>query len=486
MKDEPPHQPTVLVMPPTSALPSVPPRERREERRAIRVEAIVTTPTGYRFSFQTVSLSLRGFFLSASTRQVPLTIGTVCGVELRSKEHRVRLRAELVHIGHGQDGRREGYGFQITMLTREQQMHLERLIEDAPSFTDDGATGTGLFARSSGKAAFLAAGVAAASALVAIVAWIAQSSRTVVDVSSTRQSDIEEVLSSGAGEIAARRIATVRSMVTTPASFTLHVEQGAVVRSGDVVATLIDRTLDPSKSALEAKLISAESRVRELTTKNADSAAVTEAALTVTRLRAEITAKGIDVQRRHVVAPFDAVVVELFARSGESVPASGPVAELMDTSQLRAKVPFREGEAARISAGMHATVRLPGAASVDGVVDGLGLVARPYGDVRKAVLVEVTLPADFRVRPGTTARAEVQLPTRSTLMVPSSAIWQENERNYVWVLPGRSGDLDVKMVETGAVMGGSTEIVHGLSPGSIVLTHGDLPGLKRGLHVTAR
>jgi RND family efflux transporter MFP subunit len=324
--------------------------------------------------------------------------------------------------------------------------------------------------------------LAVVAAIIAII--VIEQRRPVVDVSPARSALIQEVLTSGHGEVTARRSVTVRSPFPKPTAFDLAVETGAQVKAGDIIARA--GVIDPMRLAIENRVVAAEAHMRELEAHSVAADVLAPALEAVLRTRAELQAKGTVVGRTIVTAPFDGVVTDVPIRRAEIVAPLGAIVDLNDISQLHAAVPFGEADAARLSVGMPARVLMPGSEPVSGTVDGMGMVVRSLGDGKgKAVLVQVLLPPEARIRPGTTASAEITMPERTALAIPTTAILRDGDRSYAWVVPKVSPSLEQREVQVGATMGATTE-VRGLAPGTVVVTHADSPALRRGLLVNPR
>src|SRR5690606_2653556 len=151
------------------------------------------------------------------------------------------------------------------------------------------------------------------------VVTVTRGSHTVVDVAAAREATIDEVLSSGVGEIVARRSAMLRSPLQAPTLFEVLVEPGARVSAGDVVARAADPVIDGARAALETRLAAAEERSGELRAAgNVDNARSLERG-EIARLKAQLASTTGEAKDRQIRVPFDGVIVDVLARVGELV-----------------------------------------------------------------------------------------------------------------------------------------------------------------------
>jgi RND family efflux transporter MFP subunit len=178
------------------------------------------------------------------------------------------------------------------------------------------------------------------------------------------------------------------------------------------------------------------------------------------------------VSRQTVLAPFDGVVVEEHTEVGEWVLKGGPVAELVDISSVRVRVPVPEQYVVEIAKGQKVPVRIDalGAGTVKGTVSAV----IPMGDSQSRTFpVEVAVDNPKRlIRPGMTARVALSVGApRSESLVPKDALVPRAGRTLVYaVVDGQAVEVSVEVV---GYQGGSAAVRGTLPPGAPVIVRGN-------------
>lgn len=280
----------------------------------------------------------------------------------------------------------------------------------------------------------------------------------------------------------------------------VNVAEGDLVKAGVVLAEIESGPVTDELSQAEATAKEAEAaaqaadakwtRTEDLRRQGAAAAqdAETARAAAVSARSANARAKAaVDLARRRLTrtaikAPFDGVVVTVFARGGESVDGNGqPIVEIAapDPVELRSSASPRQ--AARLRSQMRATVRVEGLA-IEREAEVLGI--SPAADAATGnILVRVRARnSDGALKLGMLGRASIVVGhLDSAVSVPSSAI-----------VPGPDGGTAV-VVAPGGVAGsvpvtiafttdGRSVIGSGLDGGEEVITEGGY-ALPDGAHV---
>ena len=108
----------------------------------------------------------------------------------------------------------------------------------------------------------------------------------------------------------------------------------------------------------------------------------------------------------------------------------------------------------------------------------------PVADaVSRTFLVKLDLPDEAGLRPGQFGRVAVPAAEVKLLMVPREAVLKRGQIEAVFVV--RDGHAMLRLVKTGKLLGGRTEILSGLEPGDAVVT-GDVARLTDGQPVTTQ
>ena len=278
-----------------------------------------------------------------------------------------------------------------------------------------------------------------------------------------------------AGVLAPVRAIGVNSQVGG-ALLSMRVEEGDVVRAGQVLAEIDSREIRAQLRSAEASLALAKStaersaallkdRVVTAAEYERDQAAYASAQASVDALRTRLGYASVR-------APFAGVITEKRNEAGDVVGAQSRLFTLADVSTLVVRVQVSELDITGISEGQNAAV------SVDalGGTTFNGRVRRifPAADsVTRMVPVEVGLAgvAARQLRPGYLARVTVKLGERTgVLLAPANAIVGSRDARAAYVKIGEK--VERRPVRIGQTSGSFVEILEGLQPGDTVVSVG--------------
>ena len=257
---------------------------------------------------------------------------------------------------------------------------------------------------------------------------------------------------------------------------TVRVLEGARVREGEMLATILVPELEAQLRSAEAALEFAEStaqrseqlfkeRIITATENERDRAALAASRATLDALRARLAFKNIR-------APMSGVVTERLVETGDVVSPNQRLFAIADVSTLVTRVQVSELEVGALAAGQE--VRL----SVDAVPGEqfTGRIRRvfPAADsTTRMIPVEVALSgaANARLRPGYTARATFRLASRDdAVLIPVRAVQGSAGSQAVFLVQG--GMPARRSVRIGAEVDGRVEILSGVSAGDSVIVAG--------------
>jgi RND family efflux transporter MFP subunit len=314
------------------------------------------------------------------------------------------------------------------------------------------------------------------------------------------------------GYVVARTHASVSSRVSGRLA-TLLVEEGSVVRRGDLLARIENDDYEASVAQAVADSLRAVAalgeavanrgqlardleRSRTLVARNLEAARTAEdleaqleaadARVAVQSAQIASAAAGIGVARANlentfIRAPFDGTVLRKDAEVGEVVApvaaggglTRGAVVTMADLETLEVEVDVNEAYIAQIVDEQQTRILLDAypTASFDGVVRQIV----PTADRQRAtVQVKVSITGkDPRILPEMSARVEfLDVESESgapmRILVPAEAVQSDGGGTWVWVV--RDGRVTRTAIEAGPVSGSSREVRSGLSGGeSIVL-----------------
>jgi RND family efflux transporter MFP subunit len=292
----------------------------------------------------------------------------------------------------------------------------------------------------------------------------------------------------------------------------LKVDEGDRVTKGDVLAILVQESLDAqlaqnaaSLARAEAAISQSQSQIVEATARLAEAEANFERAKPLktsgylsgsTYDQREATAKTssaqlkaaqdglrlaeaekqqVEAQRRElnwkhantsVTAPADGLISRRTARIGGM--ASGvaePMFRIVARSEVELDAEVIETELAKMSAKQKARVNVAGIGDVDGSVR---LVSPEVDKQTRLGRVRIFLGSDPRLRIGSFGRGTVATAQSRGIAVPTSAVIFETDRAVVQVV--RDGRVESRDVKTGLMARGLVEVCSGVNEGDIVVT----------------
>lgn len=264
------------------------------------------------------------------------------------------------------------------------------------------------------------------------------------------------------------------------------VDQGAHVSAGQPLAVL-DDTLLRSQIAQQAAVVAQQQVAAERSAEEAKRVAGLDnqgvlpqeqiaerrlAAKSAVAVVAAAQAQLNDLKTREAMmvvrAPVSGMVLSRSVRPGD---VAAPATTMFRLSrggvvELNAEIP--EADLARVQAGDHAQVTLPGGGVVDGVVR---LVSPEVDTNSKLGHARVALPVRPDLRPGGYGRATFSDASRPAIVAPESAVRFDADGASVLVLQPDDRVRRV-LVKTGARSAGYVELVQGPPAGSKVLLGG--------------
>lgn len=211
-----------------------------------------------------------------------------------------------------------------------------------------------------------------------------------------------------------------------------------------------------------------------------------------------------DAAKRKVTAPVGGVVTILNAQNGQSLTgnssssgasaasassSSNSAVEISDLSTLRAQVQINEVDLVNVKVGQAASVTFD---ALPDVAESATVSAiAPTGTNTSGVVtynVDLKLVSvDARLRPTMSCTADITSETRSdTLVAPSSAVRTDSttQQRYVEVVDA-SGQIRRLTVKTGLLVGTQTEILSGVTEGTVVVTGTSALGTATGSTTTS-
>jgi len=284
------------------------------------------------------------------------------------------------------------------------------------------------------------------------------------------------------GAIESARRTTVAARILAQIA-EVRVNAGDQVVKGDVLVVLDARDLESrvrqASQALKAAkaqrdrarqdLKRADQLLKEgVTTRQRYDEAFSEAQTAeaeVNRLTQSLDEAQTALSYTEIRAPVDGRVIDRLAEPGDTAVAGQALLRLYDPSTLRVDAPVRESLAVGLKVGDMLRVEISALQeTVTGPIDEIVPFAEPGA---RTLLVKVRLESDPRLFAGMFARVAVPAGERVRLMVPSDAVSQIGQLEFVTVV--EDGRAARRMVTTGGrADDGRVEILSGLKDGEIV------------------
>ena len=291
----------------------------------------------------------------------------------------------------------------------------------------------------------------------------------------------------------------------------LMVDEGDRVKKGDVLATLVQESLDAQLAQSDASLARAEAAISRARSQIVESTAkLNEAKAAFDRAKPlaksgylsestydqrEAAAKSaeaqlvaardglklseaekaqVEAQRRELVwrrdntqvtAPADGLVSRRTARIGGMASAAAqPMFHIIARGEIELDAEVIETELGKIAAGQKAHIAAAGNGKVNGTVR---LVSPEVDKTTRLGRVRVFLGDDPKLRIGSFARGTIDTAQGHGLAVPSSAVVFDTEGAFVQVV--NQGRVSKRTIATGLVSRGLVEVTKGLAEGDVVV-----------------
>jgi RND family efflux transporter MFP subunit len=256
----------------------------------------------------------------------------------------------------------------------------------------------------------------------------------------------------------------------------VRVEAGDKVRKGQVLARLnpiaAESQLDSAEASLDevranaavaqsewaraqqgADIFSKEENERRRTTALTAEAKVKAAQAQVRDARNKLAQTSI-------LAPTDGIVLTRTAEVGQiAVPGSTVLFHLARDAEIEMRGQVAEQDVPRLALGQTATVRLDGVAkSFSGTIWQIGAVID--AGTRQGT-VRILLPADQALRPGSFARADIEVGSTTGVLLPQTAVLNDEHGNYVLIV-GAGNKLERRAVTVGGARSEGLLVSQGL------------------------
>lgn len=178
-----------------------------------------------------------------------------------------------------------------------------------------------------------------------------------------------------------------------------------------------------------------------------------------------------------ITAPFDGIIVDKLAESGDTVTPGQTLLTLYDPARMQLVASVREGLASKLEVGQNVAARLE---SMDHECDATISEIVPQASIgSRSFLVKVTGPCPPGIYSGVFGRLLIPLESESVLLVPRAAIRRVGQLTMVDLV--EEGHVRRQMVRLGrtfdgasvapGIPGGDVEVLSGVESGSTVLVY---------------
>lgn len=287
-----------------------------------------------------------------------------------------------------------------------------------------------------------------------------------------------------AGTVRARLHSVVEAKVAGQIE-SLLVAPGQAVKQGETLAVLDAREARARLESAQAVLDQAN-RDFDRVARMVKEGAATPSDFDAIQARRRMGIAGVSeaettLAHARIVAPFGGVIARKLAEVGDLATPGRPLFEIEDPAHLRFEADVPEALIDWLQPGLKLAVRLP---SVKAAMEGVVVELAPVADaVSRTYLVKLDLPGATGLRAGQFGRVAVPTGEFTALHVPTSAIVQRGQLEFVFV--PTNGVAQLRLIRTGRRFGDETEVVSGLDAGERVVSAG-APNLHDGQRVEAR
>ena len=261
----------------------------------------------------------------------------------------------------------------------------------------------------------------------------------------------------------------------------LHVEEGDLVRAGQLLARLDDQETRVQTEIARvglAEMRQAHERAQQLHAEDLISLEDYErAASTYDAAKAQLKASEVQLEFTELRAPFSGRIVRRYVDRAEQVSVNTPIYRLSDFDPLLCPIQMPERDLPRVRLGQRAWLSVE--AWRDERFAATVLRISPIIEAETGTFkVTLELRDGDRLRPGMFARVFVETETREdALVVPKAALSLGSIGDTVFVAV--DGTASRREVELGFRQGDLVEIVRGVSEGEQVVVVGQ-DGLSEG------
>jgi membrane fusion protein (multidrug efflux system) len=282
----------------------------------------------------------------------------------------------------------------------------------------------------------------------------------------------------------------------------LFVDEGDVVKTGDVIALLDTNELAAQVVQAEGSLFSAQANLEqaELDLKRTDAlakqGAVSVQSLDTARIKRDLAIGGVRsaegnlsllrarMDNATITAPRDGIVTKRYLQSGFYAKTGSPIVTIADVTSLLSKATVGEAQVKELSLGT--TVGMKVNALGDKMFAGKITRISPAASLpSRTFTAEVTVAnTDGLLRAGMFAKVEIPgLVHKNALAIPEGALVLREDQKTVFVVIAEN-KVQQRVLKLGYVGGGWAEVLDGVKEGETIVVSGHNK-LKDGSSISA-
>ncbi len=277
--------------------------------------------------------------------------------------------------------------------------------------------------------------------------------------------------------------------------YRLPIEEGQVVKKGDLIAQILPRDFQVALDAAKAREVEAENqynRYKELYVRRQVAKAEFDRYKAARDIaRAELEDAENAREDSFLRAPYDGVIAKRYVQNFEKVQAKQPIALLQSIEELEILVDVPELTMATLRRNSSPEVNvafdaIPGMSFPVKIKEYSTLADLATGTYQ--IVFSLTQPKEATILPGMTAQISGSIidhsGTPEVIKIPAIAVMNGADRtNYVWQFNPETKTVHRIKVEIGSIEGSNDIIVKkGLKGGEILVIAG-LTKLSEGQHV---
>ena len=301
---------------------------------------------------------------------------------------------------------------------------------------------------------------------------------TGVIVSPVAQTDWVETVEA-LGTLKAREQVVITSTVADKVA-TINFDDGQTISEGAVILELEAGEEKAEVEAAKSALNEAQKqykRAKELLAKGATAQSVLdEQRRNYEIAKADVGVAEAQLQDHIIRAPFAGTLGIRQVSPGAYINAGQVITNLTDTRTMRLDFNVPEVFLSSIKPGQ--VVKVKTAVYRDSVFDGIvTAVDNQVDPISRAFSVRATLQnPDGKLKAGMLMSVTLEKDPEQTLAIPESTLIPESTRNYVYVVETAEEQSTAKKKEVtiGRRQAGTVEILKGLEPGELIVSHGAL------------